>query len=91
MTKLRYILILSSRNMKLKNPHYYVAGIVMGIFKFHIHVSYWIGHTLRKEVGAIEKTASDRNPQGYRRVRRMWRRTIGDEIRGTGKSWNEVK
>jgi len=27
----------------------------------------WIGHTLRKEVGAIEKTALDWNPQGYRR------------------------
>jgi hypothetical protein len=27
----------------------------------------WIGHTLCKEVGAIEKTALDWNPQGYRR------------------------
>jgi hypothetical protein len=27
----------------------------------------WIGHTLRKETGAIEKTALDWNPQGYRR------------------------
>jgi hypothetical protein len=54
----------------------------------------WIGHTLRKEVRAIEKTALDWNPQGYRRrgrPRRTWRRTIEDEIRGTGKSWNEVK
>jgi hypothetical protein len=54
----------------------------------------WIGHTLRKEVGAIEKTALDWNPQGYRRrgrPRRTWRRTIEDEIKGTGKSWNEVK
>ena len=25
------------------------------------------GHTLRKETGAIEKTALDWNPQGYRR------------------------
>jgi len=25
----------------------------------------WIGHTLCKETGAIEKTASDWNPQGY--------------------------
>jgi hypothetical protein len=25
----------------------------------------WIGHTLRKEAGAIEKTALDWNPQGY--------------------------
>ena len=49
----------------------------------------WIGHTLRKEVGAIEKTALNWNPQGYRRrgrLKRMWRRTIEDEIRGTGKN-----
>jgi hypothetical protein len=37
----------------------------------------WIGHTLRKEAGAIEKTALDMNPQGYRRrgrPKRTWRR-----------------
>jgi len=54
----------------------------------------WIGHTLRKEAGGIEKTALDWNPQGYRRrgrSKRMWRRTIEDEIRNTGRSWNEVK
>jgi hypothetical protein len=54
----------------------------------------WIGHTLRKDVGAIEKTALDWNPQGYRtrgRPKRLWRRTIKGEIRGTGRSWNEVK
>jgi len=54
----------------------------------------WIGHTLRKEVGAIEKTALDLNPQGYSRrgrPKRTWRRTIEDEIRNTGRSWNEVK
>jgi len=54
----------------------------------------WIGHTLRKETGAIEKTALDWNPQGYRRrgrLKRMWRRTIEDEIRSTRRSWNEVK
>ena len=53
-----------------------------------------IGHTLRKEIGAIEKTALDWNPQGYRRrgrPRRTWQRTTEDEIRGTGKTWNEVK
>jgi hypothetical protein len=26
----------------------------------------WIRHTLRKEAGAIEKTALDWNPQGYK-------------------------
>jgi hypothetical protein len=54
----------------------------------------WIGHTLRKEAGAIEKTALEWNPQGYRRrdrPKRTWRRTIEDEIRNTGRSWNEVK
>ena len=53
----------------------------------------WIGHTLRKETGAIEKTVLDWNPQGYRRrgrPRRTWRRTIEDEIRSTKRSWNEV-
>ena len=29
----------------------------------------WIGHTLRKEAGAIEQTALDRNPQGCRKKR----------------------
>jgi hypothetical protein len=54
----------------------------------------WFGHTLRKESGAIEKTALDWNPQGYRRrgrPKRTWRRTIEDEMRNTGRSWNEVK
>ena len=35
----------------------------------------WIGHTLHKEAGAIEKTALDWNPQVYRRrgrLKRMW-------------------
>jgi len=35
----------------------------------------WIGHTLCKEARAIEKTALDWNPQGYRgrgRPNRMW-------------------
>jgi hypothetical protein len=54
----------------------------------------WIGHTLRKEAGAIEKTALDWDPLGYRRrgrPKRMWRRTTDDETRNTGRSWNEVK
>ena len=43
----------------------------------------WIGHTLRKEAGEIEKTALNWNSQGYRRrgrPKRTWRRTIEDEI-----------
>jgi len=54
----------------------------------------WIGHTVHKKVGAIEKTTLDWNPQGCRRrgrPKRMWRRTIEEEIRSTGRSWNEVK
>jgi hypothetical protein len=54
----------------------------------------WIGHILRKETGAIEKTASGCNPQGYRRrgrPKRVWRRTTEDEIRSTRRSRNEVK
>jgi hypothetical protein len=54
----------------------------------------WIGHTLHTEVGATEKTALDWNPQKYRksgRPKRTWRRTVEDEIRNTGRSWNEVK
>jgi hypothetical protein len=53
-----------------------------------------IGHTLRKEAGAIEKIALDWNPQGYikrGRSKRTWRRTREDEIRNTERSWNEVK
>jgi hypothetical protein len=47
-----------------------------------------------KEAGIIEKTALDWNPQGYRRrgrLKRAWQRTIEDQIKNTGKSWNEVK
>jgi len=54
----------------------------------------WIGYTLRKEAGAIEKTTSDWNPQGYRRrgrPKRTWRRTTEAGIRSTVRSWNEVK
>jgi hypothetical protein len=54
----------------------------------------WIGHTLHIETRAIEKTALDWNPQGYRRrgrPKRTWRRTTEDEIRRTRRSWNEVK
>ena len=49
---------------------------------------------LRKEAVTIEKTALDWSPLGYRRrgrPKRTWRRTIEDEIRNTGRSWNKVK
>ena len=47
-----------------------------------------------KKQRVIEKTALDWYPQGYRRrgmPKRTWQRTIEDEIRSTGRSWNEVK
>jgi len=50
--------------------------------------------TCIKETGAIEKTALDWNPQGYRRrgrPKRTWQRTTEDEIRSTRRPWNEVK
>jgi hypothetical protein len=50
----------------------------------------WIGHTLCKEVGAIEKTALDLRYGRRGRPKRTWQSTIEDEIRGT-RSWNEVK
>jgi hypothetical protein len=37
----------------------------------------WNGHTLRKEVGAIQKTSLDWNPQGYRKE-------VGRRERGEG-------
>jgi hypothetical protein len=50
-------------------------------------------HGAKVKTGAIENTASDWNPQGYRKRRwpKRMRRTIEDEIRNTGRSWNEVK
>jgi hypothetical protein len=64
--------------------------------EIQIKIRKWnrIGHELRKEAEAIEKTALDWNLQGYRRrgrPKRTWRRTIEDEIRNTGRTWNEVK
>jgi hypothetical protein len=54
----------------------------------------WIGHTLRKLDGAIEKEALEWNPQGSRRrgrPRGTWRRTVEEELRVTGKTWGEAK
>jgi len=52
------------------------------------------GIGLRKEAGEIEKTRLDLNLQGHRRrcsPKRTWRRAIEDDIRSTGRSWDEVK
>jgi hypothetical protein len=54
----------------------------------------WIGHTLRKGNGAIEREALDWNPQGKRRrgrPRHTWRRSVHNEVLEKGKRWNEVK
>jgi len=54
----------------------------------------WLGHTLRQPPGDIAKAALDWNPQGTRsrgRPQTTWRRTIFEEIRHQGKTWNKVK
>jgi hypothetical protein len=54
----------------------------------------WIRHTLRKPTEAVEKIALDWNPQGARRCsrpRKTWRKTVEEEAREAGKTWNEVK
>ena len=56
--------------------------------------NWWLGHTLRRPPGDIAKAALEWNPQGTRshgRSRTTWRRTILEEIRHQGKTWNEVK
>jgi hypothetical protein len=53
----------------------------------------WIGHTLRKPTGAVEKTELDWNPQGARRCgrsRKTWKKTVKEEAREAGKTY-EVK
>ena len=54
----------------------------------------WIGHTVRRPVGDIAKTALDWNPQGTRKRGRpkiTWKRTVVDEASKAGKTWTEVK
>ena len=54
----------------------------------------WLGHTLRRPPGDIAKAALEWNPKWTRsrgRPRTTWRRTIFEEIRHQGKTWNEVK
>jgi hypothetical protein len=48
----------------------------------------WIGHTLRKEAAAIEKTALDWNPQGYRKG---WtKENVAKDNRGGNKRHKKV-
>lgn len=54
----------------------------------------WIGHTIRKPVTDIARTAIEWNPQGSRRRGRpahTWRRQIETEVSNMQTSWNEVK
>lgn len=54
----------------------------------------WIGHTLRKPTGSIEKFALDWNPQGKRKrgqPRKTWKRTLEEEVGEGGKTWREAK
>jgi hypothetical protein len=48
----------------------------------------WTGHTLRKDGGEIPKAASKWNPQGSRRPKISWRRSV---IKEAGRSWNELR
>jgi hypothetical protein len=51
----------------------------------------WIGHTLSKEDGAIQKAALLWNPQVKRkrgRPRNSWRRSV---IKEAGRSWKDVR
>jgi hypothetical protein len=53
----------------------------------------WIGHTLRKTEGDIERAALDWNPQDARRrgrPRKTWKNTV-EEAAVLGKTWKEVK
>ena len=54
----------------------------------------WLGHTLHRPPGDIAEAALEWNPQGTRSCGRpwtTWHRTIFEEIRYQGKTWNEVK
>jgi hypothetical protein len=54
----------------------------------------FIGHTLHKPQGAIERHALDWNPQDTRkrgRPRTTWKRTIERELQKVGTSWKGAK
>lgn len=54
----------------------------------------WLGHTLRKDDGAIEKKALEWNPQGARRrgrPRGTWRRTVDREAATMNHTWGELR
>jgi hypothetical protein len=54
----------------------------------------WIGHTLRKDDGSIEKQVPDWNPQGVSRrgrPKQTWKRTVVEEVTKCCKTLSEVK
>jgi hypothetical protein len=54
----------------------------------------WIGHTIRKDENAVEKTVLDWNPKGTRkrgRPKKTWRRSVMEEAQRAGRTWREVK
>ena len=54
----------------------------------------WVGHTLRKDTANVTRQALEWNPQGKRkrgRPKQTWRRTIHDELRTIGLTWEGAK
>jgi hypothetical protein len=55
---------------------------------------HWIGPTLRRPQGAVERHALDWNTWGTRkrgRPRTTWKRTTAGELQKVGRSWKEAK
>jgi hypothetical protein len=53
----------------------------------------WIGHTLRKPLGATERNALNRNPQGTRKgvdQEQPGKKTTERELQKAGKRWKEA-
>ena len=54
----------------------------------------WVGHTLRKAHSNVTRQALEWNPQGKRkrgRPRQTWRRSLLEELKTAGKSWEAAK
>ena len=54
----------------------------------------WVGHTLRKEQANITRQSFQWNPQGKRkrgRPKQTWRRSLLEELRTAGLSWEKAK
>ena len=54
----------------------------------------WIGHVLRKDVGAIPRVAIQWRPEGKRkrgRPKNTWRRTVETEAAAMGHSWGTLR